>query len=211
MKVIAINGSPKKNGNTAQAIAMVANELKALNIDVEVIHVGTKPIRGCIGCNKCFETRNHKCIFDDDIANAVIEKMHEADGILLASPTHWAGVSGTIKSLLDRVFYVSTANGNLFRHKVGAAIGVVRRSGGIEVIDQLNKYLFYSEILIASSDYWNVIHGRTPGEIVVDEEGAQIMRVLGKNIGYLLQLTEAGKGHVVPPEREHKIMTNFVR
>lgn len=211
MKVIAINGSPKKNGNTAQAIAMVAKELNALNIEVEIVHVGNKPVRGCIGCNKCFQTKNFKCIFDDDLTNQVIQKMRTADAILLASPTHWAGVSGAIKSLLDRVFYVSAANGNIFRHKVGAAIGVVRRSGGIEVVDQLNKYLFYSEMLIASSDYWNVIHGRTPGEIESDEEGTQIMRVLGKNIGYLLQLAEAGKGRVTPPEQEPKIMTNFVR
>lgn len=211
MKVVAINGSPKKKGNTAQAIGIVAKELQNQGIEVEIINVGTKPIRGCIGCNKCFENKNCQCIFDDDILNEVIEKLKDADGILLASPTHWAGVSGAIKCLLDRAFYVSTANGNLFRHKVGAAIGIVRRSGGIEVVDQLNKYLFYSEMLIASSDYWNVIHGRVPGEITGDEEGCQIMRVLGRNMLYLLQLREAGKGRVNPPEYEQKIMTNFVR
>lgn len=211
MKVIALNGSPNKKGNTALALVMVASELQNQGIEVEILNVGKKPVRGCIACNKCFKNRDRKCVFDDDPVNEIIERMMEADGIILASPTHWAGVSGAIKSVLDRVFYVSAANGNLFRHKVGAAIGIVRRSGGIEVIDQLNKYLFYSEMLIASSNYWNVIHGRMPGEIVEDEEGCQIMRVLGKNMAYILKMQEAAKDLVAAPEKENKIMTSFVR
>lgn len=211
MKVIALNGSPNKKGNTALALVMVASELQNQGIEVEILNVGKKPVRGCIACNKCFKNRDRKCVFDDDPVNEIIERMMEADGIILASPTHWAGVSGAIKSVLDRVFYVSAANGNLFRHKVGAAIGIVRRSGGIEVVDQLNKYLFYSEMLIASSNYWNVIHGRMPGEIVEDEEGCQIMRVLGKNMAYILKMQEAAKDLVAAPEKENKIMTSFVR
>lgn len=211
MKVIAINGSPKENGNTAQALSIISKELLLQGINLEVINVGKNSIRGCIGCNKCFVKKNNRCIFNDDIVNSVIEKFIAADGIILASPTHWAGVSGTIKSLLDRVFYVSSANGGLFRQKAGASLAVVRRTGGLEAVDQLNKYLFYSEMIIASSNYWNVIHGRVPGEVLGDGEGVQILEVLAKNLAYILKLKDFAKEHVTAPERVVKEMTNFVR
>lgn len=211
MKVVAINGSPKPNGNTAQAIQIVAQELKNEGIEVEVLNIGNKPVRGCIGCGKCFENRNEQCVFNDDITNQLINKMKDADGIILGSPTYYAGVSGQMKCFLDRAFYVAGANGGLFRHKVGASLAAVRRTGGIVAIEQLNKYIFYSEMMIASSNYWNVIHGRTPGEIAGDLEGNQIMRILGKNMAWMLKLREAGKGIVEPPASEKKIMTNFIR
>ncbi len=211
MKVVAINGSAKSKGNTAQAIGVVAEELEALGIETEILTVGAQPVRGCIGCGECHRNKNGRCRFDDDIANGYIQKMREADGILLGSPTHYAGITGSMKCLLDRAFYVAGANGGLFRHKVGASLAAVRRSGGITALDQLNKYLFYSEMLIASSNYWNVIHGRVPGEVREDAEGNQIMRLLGKNMAWLLQLCEAGKNAVQEPQPEAKVMTSFVR
>lgn len=211
MKVVAVNGSPKKDGNTAQAIQIIANELQNEGIDVEVLNIGNKPVRGCIGCGKCFANRDEKCTFDDDITNEFIQKMKDADGIILGSPTYYAGVSGQMKCFLDRAFYVAGANGGLFRHKVGASLAAVRRTGGIVAIEQLNKYIFYSEMLIASSNYWNVIHGRLPGEISEDHEGNQIMRVLGKNMAWMLKLREAGKDSIPAPEAERKVATSFVR
>ncbi len=210
MKVVAINGSAKANGNTAQAIAIVAEELKAQGIETEILTIGTAPVRGCIGCGACRKSQNNQCAFDDDITNAYIKKMMEADGILLASPTHYAGITGSMKSFLDRAFYVSGSNGNLFRHKVGACLTAVRRSGGMTALDQLYKYLFYSEMLIASSNYWNVIHGRVPGEVHEDAEGVQIMRVLAKNMAWLLKLKESGK-YIEAPSKEPKEMTSFIR
>lgn len=211
MKVIAINGSPKKEGNTAKTMQLVCDELNSAGIETEIITVGNKVIRGCMGCGKCFKNRDEKCIFGDDIVNDMIQKMKDADGILLGSPVHWSGVGGSMKSLLDRVFYVSGANGNLFSHKVGTSVAAVRRSGGIPTIDQLNRYISYSEMLMPSSNYWSVIHGAMPGEILEDEEGVQIMRILGKNMAWLLKLVENGKDKVTPPEIEKKIMMNFIR
>lgn len=211
MKVLAINGSPRKNGNTARAIEIVCNELKAEGIETEVICVGNKVIRGCMGCGKCFINRDEKCIFSDDDVNDLIQKMKDTDGLLLGSPVHWSGVGGTMKSFLDRAFYVSIANNGLFSRKVGASVAAVRRSGGIPTIDQLNKYLFYAEMLLPGSNYWNVIHGAQPDEVLQDEEGVQIMRVLGKNMAWMLKLVDHGKCVVTPPERERKVITNFIR
>lgn len=211
MKVVAVNGSPKSNGNTAQAIDVAAKELEARGIETEILTIGIQPVRGCIGCGACGRNKNGRCVFDDDITNGFIEKMRGADGILLGSPTHYAGITGSMKSFLDRAFFVGGANGGLFRHKVGASLAAVRRSGGITALDQLNKYLFYSEMLIASSNYWNVIHGRVPGEVKEDAEGNQIPRLLGRNMAWLLQLREAGEGIVQEPQPEAKEFTSFVR
>jgi len=211
MKVVAINGSPKTNGNTAYGISVVAKELEDAGIEVEVLHIGKDPIRGCIGCGTCFKNRNEKCVFDDDIANELIGKMKEADGIILASPTYYAGVNGTFKGFLDRAFYVHSANGSMFRHKVGASLTAVRRAGGTATLDQLNKYLFYAEMPVATSNYWDVLYGRIPGDAQQDGEGLQAMRILGKNMAWMLQLIENGKGKVTPPEKESKISTSFVR
>ncbi len=209
MKVVAFNGSPRPAGNTYHALKMVAEELEKEGIEVEIIQVGNKAIRGCQACNACMKNQNEKCIIDNDEVNEWIQKMKAADGILLGSPVHYAAIGGTMKSFLDRAFYV--ANLGFLRHKVGAAVVAVRRSGGVTTFNQLVNYINYTEMLMPTTNYWNVTHGLKPGEAVQDEEGRQIMRVLGKNMAWLLKLVEAGKGTVKEPEREAKILTNFVR
>lgn len=209
MKVVAFNGSPKKEGNTYQAIKLVAAELEKEGIEVEIVHVGDKLIRGCLACNGCVKNGDEKCVIQGDEVNEWIQKMKMADGILLGSPVHYAAIGGTMKSFLDRAFYV--ANKGLFRHKVGAAVVAVRRSGGVTTFNQLNNYINYAEMLMPSTNYWNVIHGMLPGEALADEEGRQIMRVLGKNMAWLMKLVAAGKQTVAEPERETKILTNFIR
>jgi len=144
-------------------------------------------------------------------SNEWIQKMKQADGIILGSPVHYSAIGGTMKAFLDRAFYVTSFNNGMLRHKVGASVVAVRRSGGLPTFDQLNNYLCYSEMLIATSNYWNVIHGTLPGEAVQDEEGVQIMRVLGKNMAWLMKIVENGQGKIVPPEREKKRFMNFIR
>ena len=211
MKVVAINGSPKKEGNTYIGINLAAEELKKEGIEVEIIHVGNKVIRGCIACGGCSKNKNEKCIFDDDIVNESIQKMKNADGIILASPVHYSAIAGTMKSFLDRVFFVSGANGGMFRHKTGVSIAAVRRSGGLPTFNQLNNYIHYSEMIMPNSNYWNVIHGGAPGEALKDDEGIQIMRILGKNMAWLIKLINKGIIDIPAPEKEAKIMTNFIR
>ena len=209
MKVVAFNGSPRKEGNTYHAIKMVAEELEKAGIEVEIIQVGDKVIRGCTGCNGCMKNRDEKCVIAGDEVNAWIQKMKAADGIIIGSPVHYAAIGGAMKSFLDRAFYV--ANLGFLRHKVGGAVVAVRRSGGVTTFNQLNNYLNYTEMLIPGTNYWNVIHGFAPGEARQDAEGCQIMRVLGQNMAWLLKLVEHGKGAVVEPAGERKILTNFVR
>jgi len=209
MKVVAFNGSPRKEGNTYQAIQLVAQELVSQGIEVEIVQVGGKDIIGCRHCGGCVRNRNERCVIDDEVSEW-IQKMKQADGVLLASPVHYADIGATMKSFLDRAFYVG-ANQALFRHKVGAAIVAVRRAGGVPAFDQLNHYLQYAEMLMPGSNYWNIIFGRLPGEAQQDEEGVQIMRVLGRNMAYLLRLVEHGQGHVDAPAHEPKTLMNFIR
>lgn len=211
MKMVAFNGSPNKEGNTYHAIQLVAAELEKEGIETEIVHVGNKTIRGCVACGQCFRNQNEQCALKDDEVNEWVQKMKNADAIILGSPVHYSAVGGTMKSFLDRAFFVAGVNGSLLRHKVGASVVAVRRSGGLPTFDQLNNFLNYSEMLIATSNYWNVIHGRTPGEALKDEEGVQIMRVLGKNMAWLMKLVQNGKGVVPEPEREAKVMMNFIR
>ncbi|WP_372753695.1 flavodoxin family protein [Labilibaculum sp.] len=211
MKVVAFNGSPKKEGNTYHALKLVCEQLEEKGIETEIISVGNKNVKACTACGMCAKNKDEKCIIKNDDVNLWIQKMKEADGILLGSPVHYASLSASMKSFLDRAFYVSGANGNLFHHKVGASVVAVRRSGGLPTFNELNNYLNYSEMMIPSSNYWNVIHGTTPGDVLQDEEGVQIMRVLGKNMAYLMQLIENGKGKVEAPELEKKTYTNFIR
>lgn len=211
MKVVAINGSPKSNGNTYEAIKAVAKELEKENIEVEIIHIGNKVVRGCLACNGCAKNKNERCVIQNDDVNEWIQKMKDADGIILGSPVYYSAVAGTMKAFLDRAFYVASSNGGLFRHKVGASVVAVRRSGGIPVFDQLNNYINYSEMVMPTSNYWNVVYGTAPGEAAKDEEGMQIMRVLGKNMAWIMKLIEFGKGKVEEPEREKKTFMNFIR
>ena len=211
MHVVAFNGSPRAKGNTWHAFNMVGQELETAGISMEIVHVGNKKLRGCLACGQCFKMKNEQCIQKDDELNEYIQLAKKADGILLGSPTHYAAIGGTIKCFLDRLFYVAGANGGLLRHKVGASVVAVRRSGGIPVFNQLNVYLCYAEMLIPGSNYWNVIHGAQMGEAEQDEEGKQIMRVLGKNMAWLLKLKEHGQGVVPEPAQEAKIAMNFIR
>ena len=211
MKVVAFNGSPRAEGNTYQAIAMVAKELKEEGIEVEVVHVGNKMIRACLSCGGCIKNRNEKCVIPGDEVNEWIQKMKEADGIIISSPVHYAAIGGTMKSFLDRAFYVAGVNKSMLRHKVGAAVVADRRSGGVSTFTQLNNFLNHSEMLMPTSNYWNVIFGRAPGEVEQDEEGKQIMRVLGKNMAWLMKLKEHGKDAVPAPEMEKKTYMSFIR
>ncbi len=211
MKVVAFNGSPKKAGNTYNAIRTVAAELEKEGIEVEIVHVGNKVIRGCIACGGCSRNQNERCVIDKDEVNEWIQKMKEADGIILGSPVYYSAIAGTMKSFLDRAFYVASVNGGMFRHKIGASVVAVRRSGGIPVFDQLNNFINYSEMIMPTSNYWNVAYGAAPGEVTQDEEGMQIMRVLGKNMSWLMKVVEAGKSQVKENEKEDKVFTNFIR
>ena len=211
MKVVAFNGSPKKEGNTYHALQLVCEQLEANGIETEIVQVGNKGVKGCTACGHCGKTRDEKCVIKNDDVNLWIQKMKEADGILLGSPVHYASLGANMKSFLDRAFYVSGMNGTMFRHKVGASVVAVRRSGGLPTFNELNNYLNYSEMMIPTSNYWNVIHGTTPGEVLQDKEGVQIMQVLGKNMAYLMKLIENGKDKVEAPVQEKKIYANFIR
>jgi multimeric flavodoxin WrbA len=210
MKVLAFNGSPNREGNTWHAINMVIAELQKENIETEIVHVGNKSIRGCTACGQCVKNKNEQCVLPGDEVNEWIQKMKQADGILFGSPVHYAAIAGTMKSFMDRAFYVAGVNNGLLRHKVGAAVVAVRRSGGLPTFDQLNNFINYSEMLIPTSNYWNVIHGARGGEVTQDKEGTQIMRVLGKNMAWLMKLVENGRGRVAEPESEKKIYMNFI-
>ncbi len=211
MKVIAINGSPRKEGNTFHALSIIGNELKSQDIEFEILHIGHKAIHGCMACGKCAVNKDEKCSVTTDVVNESVALLKQADGFVLGSPVYYSGIAGTMKSFLDRVFYVSGANGGLFRHKVAAAVVAVRRTGGSSTFDQLNHYLTYCELIVATANYWNVIHGRVPGEASQDHEGVQAMRLLGRNMAWLLKMKEATRNVLIPPEREKKEMTNFIR
>ena len=211
MKVLGINGSPHGEGNTYTALSIAGEIFAQESIDFEIFNVGMKAVQGCTGCNACGKNKNEQCIFTKDVVNEGIQKIKEADGVIFASPVHFSGVSGNMKSFLDRAFYVTGVNGGMLRHKVGAAVVAVRRSGGLPTFNQLNTFLNYAEMLVPSSNYWNVIHGTRPGEVVKDEEGQQIMRVLGRNMAWMMKLVENGRGVVEPPAMEKKVYMNFIR
>lgn len=211
MKVIAFNGSPKVEGNTYHAIKMVAAELEKEEIAVEIVHVGHKIIRGCTACGTCAKEKNERCIFTDDPVNECIQKIIAADGVILGSPVYFSGIAGTMKSFLDRVFYVSNGNGGLYRYKVGAALIADRRAGDTAALHQLNNYITYGEMIVATSMYWNVIYGTVPGEVQKDDEGIQTMRVLGRNMAWALKAVANQKKQEPIPAAEAKIRTNFVR
>jgi multimeric flavodoxin WrbA len=209
MKVIALNGSPHKNGNTAYALNVVGKVLQAEGIEFEIVEIGGHQIHGCIGCGNCGANKDGKCSITGDVVNETVLKMKDADGIIIASPVYYSGIAGTMKCFLDRAFYVASANGGWFRHKVGASVVAVRRTGGSMTFNALNHYLTVSEMLVPASNYWNVIHGRAPGEAAQDAEGNQIMQMLGKNMAWMLKMREQGKG--IEPKAEEKVFTSFVR
>ncbi len=211
MKVIAINGSPNKEGNTFHALKIIGAKLKENDINFEIIHIGNKSIRGCIACGKCRENKDEKCSITTDSLNKWIQSIKAADGLILGSPVHFSGVAGTMKCFLDRAFYVSSSNGGLFRHKIATAIVAVRRTGGSATLDSLYHFLAYSEMILTTSNYWNVIHGRIPGEVIKDEEGVQIMEVVGNNMVWLLKMREQTINTLPAPAPVQKVITNFIR
>ncbi|MDR0385945.1 MAG: flavodoxin family protein [Prevotellaceae bacterium] len=209
MKVVAIKGSPRKNGNTEFALNVVGNALLEEGIDFEIIDIGGKYIRGCIACNKCSENRDGKCSISTDMLNSSLVKMKDADGIIISSPVYYSGIAGTMKCFLDRAFYVASVNGGWFRHKAGASVVAVRRTGGSMTFNALNHYLSIAEMIIPSSNYWNVIHGLAPGDAAGDDEGIQIMKMLGKNMAWILKMRDRSKD--IEPGQAEKIFTNFIR
>ena len=211
MKVVAINGSPNKEGNTYHAIKIVAEELIKESIEVEMIHVGNKLIRGCIGCHQCAKNKNEKCVLPNDEVNEWIQRMKNADGLILGSPVFFSGIAGTMKSFLDRAFLVSSSNSNLFRYKVGVSVVADRRAGGVPTFNQLNNYINYAEMFMPSSNYWNVAYGTSPGEVLRDNEGVQIMQILGKNMAWLMKSIGGSKKSISIPEKENKVFMNFIR
>ncbi|MDF2942847.1 MAG: hypothetical protein K0S01_1705 [Herbinix sp.] len=205
MKVIAINGSPKPKGNTYLALKTACDELEKQSIETEIIHVGNMEIKGCISCGRC--TEGH-CVFSDEKLRGIVDKIHEADGLLLGSPVYYASIAGTMKCFLDRLFYPSRGR---MRLKVGAAVAVLRRSGGVTTFDQLNNYFLISEMMVAPSFYWNAVHGAAPGEVFEDAEGISGLKNLANNMAWMLNIKEYSKDSYPVPEPVERAWTNFVR
>jgi multimeric flavodoxin WrbA len=187
MKVIAFNGSARKDGNTTSLLNLVLDELKSEGIETELYNLAGKQIQGCIACYKCFEKKNGRCNVEKDIVNECIQKMVEADGILLGSPTYFADVTAGMKALIERCGMVGRANSELYKRKAGAAVVAVRRAGGINVFNSLNYFFTINEMIIPGSSYWNIGIGRQPGEVNNDAEGVQTMKTLGRNMAWLLK------------------------
>ena len=191
MKVIAFNGSARKDGNTAIMVKQVFGELEKEGIETEMVQFSGKQIRGCTACYKCFENKDRRCSVKTDIVNDCIEKMLEADGIILASPTYFADVSAELKALIDRAGLVAKANKEMFARKVGAAVVAVRRGGSIHAFDSMNHFFLISGMIIPGSCYWNMSFGLEKGEVEKDEEGLQTMQILGRNMAWLLKKIQA--------------------
>ncbi|MGD8499218.1 MAG: flavodoxin family protein [Phycisphaerales bacterium] len=187
MKVVAFNGSARKNGNTAILIRKVFSELEAEGVETELVQLAGKTIRGCIACGKCFKNQNKRCAVDSDFANECIEKMLEADGIILGSPTYFADVTTEMKALIDRAGYVARANSDMLKRKVGAAVVAVRRAGSIHTFDSINHFFLIGQMIVPGSSYWNVGIGRAIGDVDQDEEGLETMQILGRNMAWLLK------------------------
>lgn len=187
MKVVAFNGSARRDGNTAILVRRVLEELEKEGIETELVQLAGERIRGCTACRGCVAKKDRRCTVDDDVVNECIARMIEADGIILASPTYFADVSAEMKALIDRAGFVARANGGLFRRKVGAAVVAVRRAGAIHAFDSINHLFFISEMVVPGSSYWNLGFGYAPGDVEADAEGMETMRVLGSNMAWLLQ------------------------
>lgn len=204
MKVLLINGSPHREGNTFLALSEVAGALEAEGVLTEIVSIGNKAVQGCIACNKCYELG--RCVFKDDLYNEIREKLQSADGIIIGSPVYYAGPNGSLCALLDRLFYSCS---DLLEYKPAASVAVCRRGGASAAFDRLNKYFTILNMPVVSSRYWNSVHGRLPGEAVQDAEGLQVMRTLGRNMAWLLQnIHQSG---ISCPEAEPPVMTSFIR
>ena len=208
MKVLMINGSPRPRGCTFTALSVVAEALNREGVETEIVQSGVGALRDCIGCRKCRETGDSRCIFNDDVVNGIIAKAEQADGFVFGSPVYYAHPSGRILSLLERLFY---AGSEAFMNKPGAAVVSARRAGTTASLDVLNKYFTISGMPVASSQYWNSIHGRAPGEAEQDGEGRQTMRTLARNMTFLMKRIALGKDQFGLPEKEERIATHFIR
>lgn len=202
MKVLLINGSPHQRGCTYTALSEVAKTLQEQGIDTEIFQLGTQPVHGCIGCNKCRQIG--KCVFDDDVANSLLERMKAADGVIIGSPVYFGGPNGALCTVLDRACYASA--GKLF-FKPAAAIVNARRAGTTAALDRLNKYIMYMRGVSVASQYWCMTHGHTPEDVRKDKEGLQIMRTLGRSMAWILKSIEQGKEPT--PCIEPRIKTSF--
>ena len=204
MKVLLINGSPHAKGNTSLALQEMVKVFAAEGIETEILQIGGMAIRGCIGCNGCGE--KGKCVFDD-IVNEAAEKFKECDGLVVGSPVYYAGPNATLTAFLNRLFYSSGFDKTM---KVGASVVIARRGGTSSAFDQLNKYFTISGMPVASSQYWNNVHGNSQGEAVQDAEGLQTMRVLARNMTFLMKSIELGKEIFGLPEKEERVWTHFI-
>jgi multimeric flavodoxin WrbA len=193
MKVVAFNGSPRKGGNTEQAIETIFRELQAEGITTELIQIGGQPLHGCTACYQCFASKDKQCVIKNDELNSYVAKMIEADGIIIGSPVYFSNVTTEVKALIDRAGLVGRANDNLWKRKVGAAAVAVRRAGGTFTFSAINFFFFISEMIVPGSNYWNLGIGRDPGEIQNDEEGIATFKRLGQNMAWLLK-----KIHAIP-------------
>ena len=205
MKVLLLNGSPRLNGNTSAALAEMEKVFASEGIETETVQIGTWPIRGCTACRYCH--KEGKCVFDDGV-NELAAKLQESDGLVLASPVYYASANSTLTAAMDRLFYSSRFDKAM---KVGASVAVARRGGCSSTFDQLNKYFTISGMPIASSQYWNSVHGRLPGEAEEDAEGLQTMRTLARNMTSLMRSIALGKEKYGLPQREKGVATNFIK
>lgn len=190
MKVIAFCGSPRRGGNTEQLIQVALKPLEEAGIETEIFHVGGKSVHGCIACMKCAEKQDGTCIIDNDFVNEAIEKMREADGIILGTPTYFANVSTEMKALIDRAGMTTLVNGNQLARKVGGSVVAVRRGGAMQAYNALNTFFGISQMITVNSSYWNMGRGLDKGDVQQDEEGLQTMENLGKNMAWLLKKME---------------------
>mgnify|MGYP001262167482 CR=1 FL=1 len=187
MRVVAFNGSPRQNGNTSLLIERVFAPLRAAGIETELVQVGGRNLRGCRACYQCFERKDGRCLFDDDILNECVGRMFEADGIILGSPTYFANMTAEMKALIDRAGLVSLAAGGALKRKVGAAVVAVRRAGALPTFDGINHFFHLQQMIVPGASYWNLGIGREIGQVESDEEGLRNMQVLGENIAWLLE------------------------
>ncbi|MDD2229797.1 MAG: flavodoxin family protein [Candidatus Cloacimonetes bacterium] len=186
MKVLAINSSPRPEGNTKALLQLVCKELNDQGIDTEIYQLGGKLVHGCMACRKCFENQDRKCVITGDCMNELISKVFEADGLIIGSPTYFSNVTTELKAFIDRAGYVTLANGNPLRRKAGAAVVAVRRAGSLPTFDAINHFYFITQMVIPGSSYWNIGIGREQGEVLNDAEGIRTMETLGKNMAWLM-------------------------
>ena len=205
MKVLMINGSPRTSGNTSMALEEMRKVFESEGIEVKIVQIGNKDIRGCIACGRCKELG--KCVFDD-VVNELAADFEKADGLVVASPVYYASANATLIAALDRLFYSSRFDKTM---KVGASVVCARRGGCSATIDELNKYFTIAGMPIASSQYWNSVHGRAPGEASEDAEGMQTMRTLARNMAFLMKSIALGKERYGLPKKEDHVWTNFIR